>query len=107
MTSRRFQTLPGIGPVLALRQSLPKRVIFAVSIIIGSSLNTAAWISAKIPVGSKSRRERTIQTRKQALRMLFWMAALVAIHQRENAFRDKYERYLSAIHSMPTGSAKR
>jgi len=26
----------------------------------------------------------------------FWIAGLVAIHQRENAFRDKYERYLSA-----------
>ena len=24
------------------------------------------------------------------------MAGLVAVHQRENAFRDKYERYLSA-----------
>ena len=30
------------------------------------------------------------------LRLAFWMAGLVAIHQRENAFRDKYERYLSA-----------
>jgi hypothetical protein len=28
--------------------------------------------------------------------MVFWMAALRAIHSRENAFRDKYERYLSA-----------
>jgi hypothetical protein len=30
------------------------------------------------------------------LRLAFWMAGLVAIHQRENAFRDKYERYPSA-----------
>jgi hypothetical protein len=27
--------------------------------------------------------------------MVFWMAGLRAIHMRENAFRDKYERYLS------------
>jgi hypothetical protein len=30
------------------------------------------------------------------LRLAFWMAGLFAIHQLENAFRDKYERYLSA-----------
>jgi transposase len=30
------------------------------------------------------------------LRLAFWMAGLVAIHQRENVFRDKYERYLRA-----------
>jgi hypothetical protein len=30
------------------------------------------------------------------LRLAFWMAGLVAIHQRENVFRDEYERYLRA-----------
>ena len=25
--------------------------------------------------------------------MVFWMAGLRAVHMRENAFRDKYERY--------------
>ena len=30
------------------------------------------------------------------LRLAFWMAGQVAIRLRENAFKDKYERYISA-----------
>ena len=35
------------------------------------------------------------------LRRTFWMAGQVAIRQRENGFRDKYERYIARDHSDP------
>lgn len=43
----------------------------------------------------QSRGRETLSKRgNNRLRMLFWMAGLRAVHMRENAFRDKYERYL-------------
>lgn len=35
------------------------------------------------------------------LRRTFWMAGQVAIRQRENGFRDKYERYIARDHADP------
>lgn len=46
--------------------------------------------------GQKKGHEVLSKRGNKRLRLAFWIAGLVAIHQRENAFRDEYERYLSA-----------
>jgi|SRR5579883_601727 transposase len=51
---------------------------------------------ARSQSGQTKGREVLSKRGNKRLRLAFWMAELVAIHQRENAFRDKYERYLSA-----------
>jgi transposase len=44
----------------------------------------------------QSRGRETLSKRgNKRLRMVFWLAGLRAVHMRENAFRDKYERYLT------------
>ena len=45
--------------------------------------------------GQSRGRETLSKRSNRRLPMVFWMAGLRAIHMRENAFRDKYERYLS------------
>jgi transposase len=49
----------------------------------------------KTQSGQSRGRETLSKRGNKRLRMVFWMAGLRAIHMRENAFRDKYERYLS------------
>ena len=51
---------------------------------------------AKSQSGQSKGHEVFSKRGNKRLRLAFWMAGLVAIRQRENLFRDKYERYLRA-----------
>jgi hypothetical protein len=59
-----------------------------------TSRNSRYLIDSSVP--AVFRQVDRLRCFNKRLRLAFWMAGLVAIHQRENAFRDKYERYLSA-----------
>lgn len=92
---QRLKTLPGIGPITALTilaeagdlRRFPHHRQF---------LKYCGLDLAKSQSGQSKGREVLSKRGNKRLRLAFWMAGLVAIHQRENAFRDKYERYLSA-----------
>jgi transposase len=92
---KRLQTLPGIGPIVAL-------TILAEAGDLRrfdhhrQFLKYCGFDLAKCQSGQSRGREELSKRGNRRLRMVLWMAALVAIHRRENAFRDKYERYLSA-----------
>jgi transposase len=45
--------------------------------------------------GQSKGREALSKRGNKRLRMVFWMAGPRAVRMNENAFRDKYERYLS------------
>jgi transposase len=90
----RLQTLPGIGAITAL-------TILAEAGDLRrfghhrQFLNYCGLDLCKCQSG-QSRGQETLSKRgNKRLRMLFWLAAVSAIRMRENAFRDKYERYLS------------
>jgi len=51
---------------------------------------------AKVQSGVQRGHEKLSKRGNARLRMAFWMAAQVAIRQRENAFRQKYDRYVRA-----------
>ena len=51
---------------------------------------------AKSQSGQSKGRETLSKRGNKRLRMVFWMAAVCAVRMKENAFRDKYERYLKA-----------
>lgn len=92
---RRLQTLPGIGPVLAL-------TILAEAGDLRRFDHHRQFLKycgldlSKSQSGQSRGREELSKRGNKRLRMALWMAALVAVRMRENAFRDKYERYLSA-----------
>ncbi len=90
---RQLQTLPGIGPVLAL-------TILAESGDLRrfghhrQFLKYCGFDLAKNQSGVQRGREQLSKRGNARLRMAFWMAGQVAIRQRENSFRAKYERYV-------------
>jgi transposase len=92
---QRLQTLPGIGAVMAL-------AILAEAGDLRRFDHHRQFLKycgldlAKSQSGQSRGREVLSKRGSKRLRMVFWMAALRAIHTGENAFRDKYERYLSA-----------
>jgi transposase len=92
---QRLQTLPGIGPIVAL-------TILAEAGDLRRFEHHRQFLKycgldlAKSQSGQSRGREELSKRGNKRLRMVLWMAALVAIHRRENAFRDKYERYLTA-----------
>jgi hypothetical protein len=69
--SQLLQSIPGIGPVLAL-------------IILASR-----------------GREKLSKRGNARLRCAFWMAGTVAVRMRENSFRDKYQRYIKSDPTDP------
>jgi len=89
----RLQSLPGIGAVLAL-------TILAEAGDLRRFHHHRQFLKycgldlAKSQSGQTRGRETLSKRGNKRLRMAFWMAALRAVHMRENAFRDKYERYL-------------
>lgn len=91
---RRLQTLPGIGSIMAL-------TILAEAGDLRRFGHHRQFLSycgldlCKTQSGQSRGRETLSKRGNKRLRMVFWMAGLCAIHMRENAFRDKYERYLS------------
>jgi hypothetical protein len=92
---QRLQTLPGIGAIAAL-------AILAEAGDLRRFDHHRQFLKycgldlAKSQSGQSRGREELSKRGNKRLRMVFWMAALCAIRMRENAFRDKYERYLSA-----------
>jgi transposase len=92
---QRLQTLPGVGAITAL-------TILAEAGDVRRFRHHRQFLKycgldlAKSQSGQSKGREVLSKRGNKRLRLAFWIAGLVAIHQRENAFRDKYERYLSA-----------
>lgn len=91
---KRLQSLPGIGAIMAL-------TILAEAGDLRRFGHHRQFLSycgldlCKTQSGQSRGRETLSKRGNHRLRMVFWMAGLRAIHMRENAFRDKYERYLS------------
>ena len=92
---QRLKTLPGVGAITAL-------TILAEAGDLRRFHHHRQFLKycgldlAKSQSGQSKGHEVLSKRGNKRLRLAFWMAGLVAIHQRENAFRDKYERYLSA-----------
>lgn len=90
---QRLRTLPGVGPIIAL------------SILAESGnlrrfphhrqyLKFCGFDLAANQSGESKGRYRLSKRGNSRLRYAFWLAAVVAIRQRENSFRAKYERYI-------------
>ena len=96
----RLRSLPGIGPVLALtilaeagdlRRFRHHRQF----------LKYCGFDLAKSQSGQRRGHEVLSKRGNRRLRMAFWMAGVVAVRQRENTFRDKYERYIRSNPNDP------
>ena len=90
----RLQSLPGIGSILAL------------TILAGSGdlrrfpnhrhyLKFCGFNLSAHQSGQSKSGYRISKRGNARLRYAFWLAATVAIRQRENSFRAKYERYIA------------
>lgn len=92
---QRLKTLPGVGAITAL-------TILAEAGDLRRFRHHRQFLKycgldlSKSQSGQSKGHEVLSKRGNKRLRLAFWLAGLVAIHQRENAFRDKYERYLSA-----------
>jgi transposase len=92
---QRLKTLPGVGAITAL-------TILAEAGDLRRFHHHRQFLKycgldlAKSQSGQSKGHEVLSKRGNKRLRLAFWMAGLVAVHQRENAFRDKYERYLSS-----------
>src|ERR1700722_9575261 len=92
---QRLKTVPGIGAVIAL-------VILAEA---GDQrrfghhrqfLKFCGLDLAKCQSGAFRSREKLSKRGNARLRCALWMAAMSAARMRENAFRDKYRRYIAS-----------
>lgn len=90
-----LRTLPGIGPILAL-------TILAEAGNVRrfrhhrQFLKYCGFDLAKTQSGVHRGREQLSKRGNARLRLAFWLAGVVAIRARENSFRQKYDRYVSA-----------
>lgn len=90
---RRLRTLPGVGPIVAL-------TILAESGDLRrfrhhrQYLHFCGFNLASVQSGQSQGRYRLSKRGNARLRYVYWLAATVAIRQRENSFRSKYERYI-------------
>lgn len=90
-----LQSLPGIGPIIAL-------TILAEAGDLRrfghhrQFLKYCGFDLAKTQSGVQRGREQLSKRGNARLRMAFWLAGQVAVRQRENSFRHKYDRYVSA-----------
>jgi transposase len=88
-----LQTIPGIGPVIAL-------IIMAEAGDLRRFAHHRQFLKfcgldlAKLQSGSTRGRERLSKRGNARLRSAFWLAAVVAVRQRENSLRAKFERYI-------------
>ena len=92
---QRLRSMPGIGPIIAL-------------MVIAESgdlkrfrhyrqyLNFCGFNLSAMQSGSRHGAYSLSKRGNARLRYAFWLAAVNAIRQRENSFRYKYERYISA-----------
>jgi transposase len=90
-----LQSLPGIGPIIAL-------MILAEAGDLRrfghhrQFLKYCGFDLAKTQSGVQRGREQLSKRGNAKLRLAFWLAGQVAVRQRENSFRSKYDRYISA-----------
>jgi transposase len=90
-----LQSLPGIGPIIAL-------TILAEAGDLRrfghhrQFLKYCGFDLAKTQSGVQRGREQLSKRGNARLRLAFWLAGQVAVRQRENSFRAKYDRYVSA-----------
>lgn len=91
---QRLLTVPGIGSVIAL-------VILAEAGDLRRFSHHRQFLKfcgldlAKSQSGASRTRERLSKRGNARLRCALWMAAMSAARMRENAFRDKYRRYIA------------
>ena len=92
---QHLKTLPGVGAITAL-------TVLAEAGDLRRFHHHRQFLKycgldlAKSQSGQSKGHEVLSKRGNKRLRLAFWMAGLVAIHQRDNEFRDKYERYLGA-----------
>lgn len=93
---QRLQTLPGVGAIMAL-------TILAEAGDLRRFHDHRQFLKycgldlAKSQSGQSRGHEELSKRGNKRLRMACWLAAVRAVHMRENAFRDKYERYMSTM----------
>jgi hypothetical protein len=91
--SRRLQTLPGVGPIIALMilaesgdlRRFPHHRQYLKYCRFDLSASQSGYSHSHYQLSKRG---------NGRLRYAFWLAASVAIRQRENSFRWKYERYI-------------
>jgi transposase len=92
---QHLRSIPGIGPIIAL-------VILAEAGNLQRFGHHRQFLKycgldlAKSQSGAARSREQLSKRGNARLRAALWMAAVSAVRMRENAFRDKYERYIAA-----------
>lgn len=89
----QLTSLPGVGPINALT------VLAEVGDIRRFAhhrqfLKYCGFDLAKLQSGTQRGREQLSKRGNARLRLAFWLAGQVAVRQRENAFKDKYDRYI-------------
>lgn len=89
----QLTSLPGVGPINALT------VLAEVGDIRRFAhhrqfLKYCGFDLAKLQSGTQRGREQLSKRGNARLRLAFWMAGQVAVRLRENAFKDKYDRYI-------------
>ena len=98
--SQLLQSIPGIGPVLAL-------IILAEAGDLRRFSHHRQFLKfcgldlAKRQSGASRGKERLSKRGNARLRCAFWMAGTVAVRMRENSFRDKYQRYIKSDPTDP------
>ena len=98
--SQLLQSIPGIGPVLAL-------IILAEAGDLRRFSHHRQFLKfcgldlAKRQSGASRGREKLSKRGNARLRCAFWMAGTVAVRMRENSFRDKYQRYIKSDPTDP------
>ncbi len=95
-----LKTLPGIGAVIAmtilaeggdLRRFAHHRQF----------LKYCGFDLAKNQSGTQRGKEQLSKRGNARLRLAFWLAAVAAVHMKENSFRAKYERYIRTAPEDP------
>jgi len=96
----RLRQIPGIGPINALtilaEAGDVRRFKHHRQFLKFCGLDLATYQSGQFRGQSKLSKFGNAR-----LRRTFWMAGQIAIRQRENAFRDKYERYIARDRNDP------
>ncbi|MDB5825048.1 MAG: Transposase family protein [Herminiimonas sp.] len=91
-----LKTLPGVGPIIALTILAEAGDVRRFS-HHRQFLKYCGFDLAKQQSGTHRGREQLSKRGNARLRLAFWLAGVGAVHMRENAFRDKYERYIRAM----------
>lgn len=91
---RMLRTLPGVGPVIALMILAESGDLFRFR-HHRQYLKFCGFNLATIQSGDSRSGQHLSKRGNARLRSAYWLAATVAIRQRENSFRAKYERYIA------------